>query len=154
MTRSITLDTTVIVRGLVPPRRTKKDELYEIHHRLHKKARNILGKVEKGELVNHSPVIALVETAAVISRLTNSRIATEMALSFLEAHTKFYSDVYLLDKAIELGIKTKASGFDVIFIACAQVTGSTLITDDKKMYNKALMAGIPAEILRETGDES
>nr|QEK15710.1 type II toxin-antitoxin system VapC family toxin [Thermococcus aciditolerans] len=61
-----------------------------------------------------------------------------------------YSDVYLLETAIDLGITTKASGFDVLFLACAMMTNSKLITDDKKMYDKAVDAGINAELLRET----
>ncbi|ASJ13519.1 hypothetical protein A3L14_06100 [Thermococcus thioreducens] len=59
-----------------------------------------------------------------------------------------YSDVYLLETAIDLGITTKASGFDVLFLACAERADAKLITDDKKMYEKAVKAGIRAELLR------
>jgi predicted nucleic acid-binding protein len=47
-------------------------------------------------------------------------------------NSRVYSDVYLLERSIEIGVRTKASGFDVVFMACAEETGSMLITDDKK----------------------
>ena len=54
-----------------------------------------------------------------------------------------------LKRSIEIGIKTKASGFDVIFMACADMTGSLLITDDRKMYEKSIEFGLEATLLRE-----
>jgi predicted nucleic acid-binding protein len=60
----------------------------------------------------------------------------ELALSFVSQNSELYSDAYLLEKAIEIGRITKASGFDVVFMSCAEVTSSILITDDKGMYKK------------------
>jgi len=37
---------------------------------------------------------------------------------------------------MEIGMRTKASGFDVVFMSCVEVTGSILITDDKGMDKK------------------
>ena len=54
----------------------------------------------------------------------------------------------LFDKAIEIGMKTKASGFDVLFLTCAEFTNSILITDDKKQFEKAKGYGLKAEFLR------
>ena len=62
---------------------------------------------------------------------------------------KFYGDAYLLERSIEVGIITKASGFDVIFMACAEETGSTLITDDRKMDEKARHYGLDVIFLRD-----
>ncbi|QDA31529.1 type II toxin-antitoxin system VapC family toxin [Thermococcus indicus] len=42
------------------------------------------------------------------------------------------------------------SGFDVLFLACTKRADAKLVTDDKKMYEKAVKAGIKAELLRET----
>ncbi|WP_238516264.1 type II toxin-antitoxin system VapC family toxin [Thermococcus gammatolerans] len=61
----------------------------------------------------------------------------------------FYSDVYLMEDAMKLGRKTGASGFDVLFLACAKKANAKLVTDDKKMYETAVKAGIEVELLRE-----
>ncbi len=50
-------------------------------------------------------------------------------------------------------MRTKASGFDVVFMSCAEVTGSILITDDKGMYEKAIDYGLEAKFLRELNEE-
>ena len=60
-----------------------------------------------------------------------------------------YSDAYLLERSIEIGKITKASGFDVIFMACADITGSALMTDDRKMFERACEYGLDAKFLRD-----
>ena len=62
---------------------------------------------------------------------------------------KMYDTADLLERSIEIGIETKASGFDVIFMACADVTGSLLITDDRKMYERSRESGIDTTLLRD-----
>jgi predicted nucleic acid-binding protein len=54
---------------------------------------------------------------------------------------------------MEIGMRTKASGFDVVFMSCAEVTDSILITDDKGMYEKARDYGLDAEFLRDLNEE-
>jgi len=149
----VTTDTTILVKGLVPPRRKIKDELYEEYLHSHKRAKEILLKIERGVYRNHIPLIALIETTCVVARLTNDNESVKLALSFVSQNSEMYSDAYLLEKSIEIGIKTKASGFDVTFMACAEVTGSTLITDDRKMYEKALDYGLEVKFLREWSSE-
>ena len=63
--------------------------------------------------------------------------------------TPLYSDVYLMEDAMKLGRETGASGFDVLFLACAKKANAKLVTDDKKMYETAVKAGIEVELLRE-----
>jgi len=55
----------------------------------------------------------------------------------------------LLERSIEIGIATKASGVDVIFIACADMNGSLLITADRKMHERARQSGIDTLLLWE-----
>lgn len=143
----VTTDTSVMIKGLVPPRRRKRDQLYEIQLDLHLRSREILSKIESGEYINHIPMIALIETACVVSRLSDEDRA-DLALSFVSQNSKLYSDAYLLERSIEVGKRTKASGFDVVFMACAEETGSTLITDDRKMYEKANDYGLDVRPLR------
>ena len=149
----VTTDTTLIVKGLIPPRRKKRDAIYDEYLNLHRKAKNILLKIERGDLQKHIPLIALIETVCVVARLTNNDESVELALSFVSQNSELYSDAYLLEKAIEIGMRTKASGFDVVFMSCAEVTGSILITDDKGMYEKAIDYGLEAIFLRELNEE-
>ena len=145
----VVLDTSVFVKGFVPPKRKKKDEVYYSRLMLHRKAKSILEEVATGRILLHEPVVMLVETASVVSRLSGSPALSRLAISFVTEHSLLYSDVYLLETAIDLGIATKASGFDILFLACAKRANARLITDDKKMYEKAVKAGIEAELLRE-----
>ncbi len=94
MTINVTTDTSVLIKGLVPPRRRLKDQIFSEQLDLHLRSTEILNKVERGD------------------------------------YSKLYPDLYLLKRAIEIGKNTKASGFDVLFIACAEASGSILFTDD------------------------
>lgn len=144
----VTVDTSVMVKALVPPRRRKRDELYEAQLDLHLRSREILLKIESGEYLNNLPIIALIETACVVSRLSDE-VRADLALDFLSKNSRFYSDGYLLEMSIEIGLKTKASGFDVLFIACAEKTNSKLITDDRKMQDRANDYGLEVIFLRD-----
>jgi predicted nucleic acid-binding protein len=145
----VTTDTTVLVRGLVPPRRKRHDVIFEEYIRLHSSASEVLRRIEQGEYQNHIPLLALIETACVVSRLTNDPESASLSVSFVSSHAKLYDTADLLERSIEIGIASKASGFDVIFMACADVTGSQLITDDRKMYERARESGIDTTLLRE-----
>ncbi len=148
MVINVTVDTSVLAKALVPPRRRKRDELYEAQLDLHLRSREILLKIEAGEYLNHIPIIALIETACVVSRLSDD-VRADLALDFLSQISRFYSDGYLFEMAIEIALKTKASGFDVLFMACAEKTKSKLITDDRKMREKAIDYGLDVIFLRE-----
>ena len=145
----VTTDTTVLVLGLVPPRRRRHDVISEDYIRLHSSASEVLRRIEQGKYQNHIPLLALIETACVVSRLTNDPESASLSVSFVSRHAKLYDTADLLERSIEIGITSKASGFDVIFIACADITGSLLITDDRKMYQRARESGIDTTLLRE-----
>ena len=146
----ITLDTTVIVKALVKPRRLKDDKILKEQTRLHELAFSILSSVQEGKTQMCIPSIAIVETASVVSRLTGSDKLGKEAADFVTglAHSIVY-DVEMLDDSVEIAVNTKASGFDVVFIACSRLTNSTLITDDIGMHRAALSAGISSKLLRE-----
>ena len=127
-------DTTIIVKGLVPPRRKKKDILYEQQLNVHLLCYELLERVEQGKARLFIPSIALVETAAVISCLTNQPTVAEEAVTFLRSTAKkILYDSLLLEEAIRIGIETKASGFDVVFMACSKLLNVPLITDDERL---------------------
>jgi len=148
MTIKVTTDTSVLISGLVPPRRRIKDQLFSEQHDLYMRANEIMGKIASKEYSNHVPLVTMIEVAAVVSRLTNDAKSVTLALSFVSENSRLYPDVYLLEKAIEIGQETKASGFDVLFMACSEVSGSKLLTDDRKMYEKAVEYGLNASFLR------
>lgn len=69
---SYTIDTSFAVKGLIPPRRKKQDEILDQQQRMYKVARSYLEKVKRGEVKMYLPAIALVETGIVVSRITNN----------------------------------------------------------------------------------
>ena len=145
---SITLDTTVLAKAIVPPRRWKQDAIYKEQFRLHTIAKSITGKVESKQDIMNIPSIAIIEIAAVAARLTGKEERGIQASVYVKGQGSIIYDLYLLDEAVRIAAKTKISGFDAIFIACAKSTNSTLITDDKKMYEAALKVSIKAKLLR------
>ena|SRR3989344_1855470 len=148
---SLTLDTTVLAKGIIPPRRKKKDPLYEEQFRLYSIAKALLQKVEDKKSIMHVPSVAVVEMAAVGARLTGKDERGIQASDYVKAHGAIVHDSELMDESVKIAVKTRASGFDNLFIACAKITGSMLITDDKKMHDAAVKIGVPSRLLRAMG---
>ncbi len=127
-------DTTVIVKGLVPPRRKKQDALYDQQLKTHLFCSQLLQRIEQKAASLSIPSIALVETAVVVSRLTNEPRVAREAVTFLRtAAKKILYDSLLLEKAVQIGIETKASGFDVLFLTCSRLLDLPLVTDDEQL---------------------
>lgn len=132
MVKEYTFDTSFIVKGLVIPRRRKKDHILNEQLKKHQIAKGYLDRVSKGKVVMYIPSLALVETAVVVARLTNSREEAEKAVLYLrENSSEIFYDVDILDDAISLGVEAKARSFDVMFLAVAKFTNSLLLTDDR-----------------------
>lgn len=145
-----TIDTSFTVKGLVPARRKKKDEILEQQQKMHKLARSYLDKVRDKEVEMYIPAMALVETGIIISRITNNEEDSRKAVSFLRRNaTHIFYEYEILEEAITLGIKTKASGYDTIFLTVAEVTKSELLTDDSLQHKIALTRGIISHLLRD-----
>ena len=143
-----TLDTTVIIKGILEPRRKKKDAVLEEQIRIYKIASSILDGIYEGKDKMFIPTISIVEIAAVASRLTGDKNIGRETADFIRSIASVVNEAVILDEAVSIAAETKISGFDSIFIACAKVTSSMLITDDKKMHEAALKAGIDAKLLR------
>ena len=96
------------MKGLVIPRRRKKDHILNQQLVRHQIAKGYLDQVSKGKAVMYIPSLALVETAVVIARLTNSREEAEKAILFLrENSSDIFYDVDILDDAISLGVEAQ-----------------------------------------------
>jgi predicted nucleic acid-binding protein len=146
---NITLDTTVLAKGIIPPIRRKKDSVYEEQFRLHTIAKSIIREVENMQTVMNIPSIAIIEITAVGARLTGKDERGIQASDYVREHGNIVYDFYLLEEAVRIAAKTRISGFDSIFIACAKITDSTLFTDDKGMYEAALKVGVKVKLLRD-----
>ena len=145
----VTLDTTVLAKGIIPPRRRKKDALYEEQFRMYTIAKSIIAKIENKESVMGVPSVAIVEIAAVGARLTGKEERGLQASNYVKKHGNILYDTDFLDEATSIAAKTKISGFDSIFITCAKITNSVLITDDKNMHDAAGKVGVKSKLLRE-----
>jgi len=145
----LTIDTTVLAYALFPPRRRNKDAIYEGQFRLHAIAKPIMLQVENKESVMNIPSIAVVEIAAVGARLTGKEERGIQASDYAKEHGNIIYDVSFLSEAAKIAAQTKSSGFDSVFIACAKITNSMLITDDRKMHEAAAKVGVKSKLLRE-----
>ena len=146
---NVTLDTTVLAKAIIPPRRRKRDAIYEEQFRLFTIAKSIIREVEEKESIMHIPSVAVVEIAAVSARLTGKEQRGIQASDYVKKYGNIIYDINFLNEAVKIASKTKISGFDSIFITCAKVTNSMLITDDKKMYDAAINLGIKSKLLRD-----
>ena len=146
---NFTLDTTILAKGIFPPRRRKRDQIYEEQFKLHTIAKSVIKRVEDKEFIMNVPSIGIIEIAAVGARLTGKEQRGTEASGYVKEHGNIIYDTDFLDEAVKIASKTKISGFDSVFIACAKITDSVLITDDKKMHDAALKIGIEAKFLRD-----
>jgi len=141
-----TIDTSFAVKGLVPPRRKKRDEILEKQQKMYKLARSYLDKVRDEHAEMYIPAVALIETGIIISRITNNEEDSR------KAHHVFY-EYEILEEAISFCIETKASGYDTIFLTIAEVTQSELLTDDSLQHKIALSRSIVSHLLRDMVEE-
>jgi len=144
------LDTSVIIKGLIKPRRRKEDSILQEQIRIHETASTRLDRFYKGRIHFIIPSIAVVEIAAVSARLTGIKdTGIETANFVYGIASEVINENNILAECIETAAETKISGFDAVYITCAKVTRSELITDDKGMYDAAVRTGIKAKLLRE-----
>jgi hypothetical protein len=101
-----TIDTSFAVKGLIPPRRKKQDDILVQQQRMYEVARNHLERVKSGEVEMYLPAIALVETGIVVSRITDNEEDSRKAVSFLRRNaSRIFYDSEILEEAISLGIR-------------------------------------------------
>jgi len=145
---NFTVDSSFIVKGLVPVRRVKDDALRAQQQREFEIASEYISAIERGEHQMFVPAIALVEVAAVISRLTNSREDAKRGSDFVRQNAlRIYYETDLLERAIETAITAKTGGYDTIFLTVAKITNSTLLTADRLQSSMALTLGLKSVLL-------
>lgn len=144
-----TFDSGVIIKGLIKPRRKKQDPLLKEQNRIYEIASSFMDRVYSREANLFIPTVAIIEVACVASRLTGVKsIGVKTAQFIGDIAAGIINERDILKECIDIGATTKISGFDTVFIACAKFTGSALITDDKKMHEAAVKAGVDTKLLR------
>jgi len=124
----ITIDSSVIVASL------RKNETQ------HEVCRRIMEMIKNGDFVAIEPYIVLVEVVAAIKRRTGSSKLAERIRRALEA----IDTIYFLEltksratEAAEIAVLTGVRGMDAIILQTARENGTTLITLDGEMAERA-----------------
>lgn len=142
------LDTSVIIKSIFTPLKSLLDEIYKRELETHKKCRSIIGKIEEDNIEIFLPKISIVETAAVVKRLSNKNLALKISKSVFDSY-EIVDEVLLFDSAWIIARDTGCSGFDSYFIALANIKNATLLTDDKGMYIHANEIGVDSILIRD-----
>ncbi len=146
----LTIDSSVLIKALVPPLRRKEDNIYNHQIQLHKKALQIFEDVVSKKISMCIPSAVLIEVGAVVSRVTNNKTDAKEAVEKTRTHaSQILFDYDILEPTISTAIETKASGFDNLILSCAILTGSAIITDDSKLHEIAEEYGHESFLLRE-----
>ena len=146
----LTIDSSVLIKALVPPKRRKQDGIYSTQKQLHTNALKIFEDVVRKKISMSIPSAVLIEVGAVVSRLTNNETDAKEAVEKVRLHaSQILFDHEILELTISTAIKTKASGFDNLILSCAISTNSAIITDDSKLHEIAIEYGLKSYLLRE-----
>ena len=144
----VVLDTSVIVKSILAPRKSLPKDVYEREIETHKKCRKLIKLLDSRDFEVYIPNVALVEVASVLKRNGYHRLIPRV-LESLSASYIFIPEEDIFELSIEVATKTGASGFDCYFIATALLLNATLITDDKKMNRHARSIGLNSILIRE-----
>lgn len=109
-----TIDSSVIIKGMLKPRRKKQDEILKEQVRLHKVASSIMDCVNSGEAELTIPNVAIVEVASVASRLTGLKEVGINAANFIKGIATVVNENDILIDCIDIASSTKLSGL-IIF---------------------------------------
>jgi len=86
-----------------------------------------------------APDIIMAEVANVLwkkqrRREINADLARSAILDTREYFEAFHFSTDFIDRALELAMELDHPVYDCIYLACADVTGAIVVTDDKKLY--------------------
>ena len=151
MSRGV-LDTSVIVKSIFKPPKSLSDEIYKRELETHDKCRDLIKKIEEGDMDIYVPKICVVETAAVMKRLADKNFAVKISKGVLDSY-EVVDEVFLFDSAWTIAVETGCSGFDSYFIALAKIKNAILFTDDKGMSFHAKRVEVDSVLIRETNSK-
>ncbi|MCE4610051.1 MAG: type II toxin-antitoxin system VapC family toxin [Desulfurococcales archaeon] len=145
------LDSSVIIKSILKPGRWLPEEIYRRELKTHNKAKALVKKLKSSDTIVLIPYPAIVEVAAVISRLASRELAEKVveSLKTTKNYTIVYEEEYR-DKALKVALQTGSSGFDAYIIALAWHRHALLITDDEPMSKHAKTLGVKIVLIRNT----
>jgi len=112
----LTIDSSVLIKALVPPLKRKEDSNYRQRMILHTRALQIFEDVVHKKISMCIPSVVLIEVGAVVSRVTNNENDAKEAVAKVRMHSsQILFDYDLLEPTISTAIKTKASGLIILF---------------------------------------
>jgi predicted nucleic acid-binding protein len=152
MNRAV-LDSSILLKGIFKPLRSLPKEVYARELVTHGKYRMLLRLLDEKEVEACIPRACIVETAAVVRRLSNRSMARKISKGIMESY-EVADELLLFDTAWMIAMDTGCSGFDSYFIALALIKNATLFTDDSGMNCHAKAIGADSILIRETEAET
>lgn len=143
------LDTSVIVKSIFKPLKSLSSEVYKREIKTHEECRFIIKKIEERGVSVFIPRVCIIETAAVVKRLSDKNFAREISNGLIDSY-EIVDESFIFNSAWTIAINTGCSGFDSYFIALAMDKNATLLTDDIKMHAYAEEIGLDSFLIRET----
>ena len=146
----VVLDTSVIAKALLRPRRGLPKEVLKRETETHEKAKLVIHLCDEHEVL--LPKAGIVEVASVLKRNGHGDVIPDVVES-LSLSYNLVPEEPIFEEAIDVASETGASGFDCYFMALALMEGALLITDDVKMAFHAKRLGIEILLLRDAERE-
>ncbi|NJE30360.1 PIN domain-containing protein [Thermococcus sp. 18S1] len=143
----VVLDTSVIAKALMKPRRSLPQNVLERELKTHEKARLVVKLCDSHDV--SIPLAGLVEVASVLRRNGHSKVI-HTVIESLSVSYEIVQEELIFETALDVASQTGASGFDTYFIALALLKDALLITDDLKMFKHSTDIGIKSVLLRDT----
>jgi predicted nucleic acid-binding protein len=94
-----------------------------------------------------APDIALIEVGnALRKKVERTEISRDQARAGLEKLTRIFDVLAptapLVSRALDLALDMRHPVYDCVYIACAEQTRATLVTDDRRLVSKVRSAGL------------
>ncbi|WP_456424013.1 PIN domain-containing protein [Thermococcus sp.] len=146
----VVLDTSVIAKALMKPRRSLPKDILERELETHGKARLVVKLCDSHDVF--IPRAGLVEIASVLRGNGHTKVI-QAVIESLSVSYEIVHEELIFETALDVASRTGASGFDTYFIALALLKDALLITDDIKMFKHSKGLGIGVVLLREASKE-
>lgn len=148
----VVLDSSIIIKSIFKPLRSLPKEAYAREMETHDRCRRLLKLIDEKEVEAYVPKACIVETAAVVKRLSDRARARKVSRGIMESY-EIADESMLFDTAWVVAMDTGCSGFDSYFIALAKIKNAVLFTDDNGMHHHAREVGAESILVRENDVE-
>ncbi len=146
------LDSSILIKSIFKPLRSLPKEAYAREMETHDRCRRLLKLIDERDIEVYVPRACIVETAAVVRRLSDRARARKVSKGISESY-EIADESMIFDTAWVVATDTGCSGFDSYFIALAKIKKAVLFTDDNGMHHHARDVGAESILVRETDVE-